>query len=115
MSVYAVDENNMMVVVENEELLLLSAFGMSSALMIHIAQAIDEYPCLYPIQYTETTHMKLTELRKSRCALLTRQACKTSPIYFHPWAVSASVSNVSFFAVISSELRFARNLNHQPV
>ncbi|VDM42422.1 unnamed protein product [Toxocara canis] len=78
--VYAVRSNDMLVVVNDNELVLLSAFALSSPLAIQSAQYSGEFPCLLPIQYGIRNGTSTTTTIKHRCEALTLLPCAPKPV-----------------------------------
>lgn len=81
--VYAVKGNEMLVVVNDEELVLLSAFAFSSPLVIQSAQYSGEFPCLLPIHY-DAYNVSSTTTYGHGCEELKPHNCTPPPILLDP-------------------------------
>lgn len=66
---YGVESHEMLIVLNNDELVLLSPFAFTSNFYIQTAQHSDELPCLYPTNYPEN----------QPCDALHKPSCKPKP------------------------------------
>uniref|UniRef100_A0A915CCD1 Lipocalin/cytosolic fatty-acid binding domain-containing protein n=1 Tax=Parascaris univalens TaxID=6257 RepID=A0A915CCD1_PARUN len=80
---YAVKGNEMLVVVNDDELVLLSPFAFSSPLVIQSAQYSGEFPCLLPIHY-DAYNMSSITTQGHGCEELKPHNCTPPPISLDP-------------------------------